>query len=61
MHVEGEAEYPMMLPPSLPSSPDIDLETDIANGLEELRLRASMQPTSPDPQTPTLMKSPSRT
>ena len=34
--VEGEAEYPTMLPLSLPSSPNINLETDIADGLEEL-------------------------
>ena len=40
VHVEGgEAEYPMMLPPSLPSSPN---ETDLANCFE----RASMQPTT---------------
>ena len=39
VHVEGgEAEYPMMLPPSLPSSPN---ETDLANCFE----RASEQPT----------------
>ena len=36
VHVEGEAEYPMMLPLSLPSSPKVDLETNIANGLEGL-------------------------
>ena len=36
VHVEDEAEYPTMLPLSLPSSPNIDLETDIADGLEEL-------------------------
>ena len=40
VHVEGEPEYPMMLAPSLPSSPN---ETDIdANCFE----RASMQPTT---------------
>ena len=40
VHVEGgEPEYPMMLPPSLPSSPN---ETDLANCFE----RASMQPTT---------------
>ena len=42
-----------MLLLSLPSSPKADLETDVANGLEGLRPRASMQPTfdnlSPSP------------
>ena len=48
VHVEGVAEYPTMLPLSLPSSSNIDLETDIADGLEELRSRASVLPTSFD-------------
>ena len=39
VHVEGAAEYPMMLPPSLLSSPN---EMDMANCFE----RASMQPTT---------------
>ena len=38
-YVEGGPEYPMMLPPSLSSSPN---ETDIANCYE----RSSMQPTT---------------
>ena len=33
---DNDGEYPTMLSLSLPSSPNIDLETDIANGLEEL-------------------------
>ena len=40
VHVEGGAGYPMMLPPSLPSSPN---ETDIDATCFE---RASMQPTT---------------
>ena len=48
VHVEGEDEYPMMLPLSLPSSPKVDLETNIANGLEGLRSRASVLPTPDD-------------
>ena len=39
VHVDGEPKYPMMLPPSLPSSPN---ETDIANCFKH----ASMQPTT---------------
>ena len=48
VHVEGEAEYPMMLPLSLPSSPKVDLETEVANALEGLRLRALVLPTPDD-------------
>ena len=33
---DDDGEYPMMLPLSLPSSPKVDLETDIVNGLEGL-------------------------
>ena len=46
VHVKGEADYPMMLPLLLPSSSNVNLETDVPNGLEEPRSRASMQPTS---------------
>jgi hypothetical protein len=46
VHVEGEAEYPMMLSLSPPSSPKVDWETNIANGLEELRCRTSVLPTT---------------
>ena len=47
VHVEGEADYPMILPSlSLPMSPNVDLETDVPNGVEEPRSRASMLPTS---------------
>ena len=48
VYVEGEAEYPMMLPLLFPSSPQVDLETNIANGLEGLRSRASVLPTPDD-------------
>ena len=48
VHVEGEDEYPMMLPLSHPSSPKVELETNIANGLEGLRSRASVLPTPDD-------------
>ena len=37
-----------MLPLSLPSSPKVGLETDVANGREELQSRASLLPTSGD-------------
>ncbi|KAF8631101.1 hypothetical protein AX17_005146 [Amanita inopinata Kibby_2008] len=40
-------DMPMRLPLSLPDSP-IDLEADIANGLEELRNRREQQGSSPD-------------
>ena len=33
---EDDGEYPTMLSLWLPSSPKVDLETDIAHGLEEL-------------------------
>ena len=46
VHVGGEAEYPMMLPLLLLSSPKVGLETDVANGHEELQSRASVLPTS---------------
>ena len=49
---DDDAEFPMMLPPSLPSSPNADLETDIANCFEEHQPRASMQPTSSDDFSP---------
>ena len=49
---DDDAEFPMMLPPSLPLSPKVDLETDIANCFEDLRPRASMQSTSSDDLSP---------
>jgi hypothetical protein len=33
---DSDAEYLMMLPLSFPSRPNVNLETDIANSLEEL-------------------------
>lgn len=48
VHLEEEAEYSMILS----SSPNSDLETDIANEVEELRSCASMQPTSSDDVRP---------
>ena len=56
--MEAEAEYPMILSPSLPPSPNIDLGTDIADGLEELRSRASVLPTSSDAFSPSPSLSP---
>ena len=48
VRVGGEAEYPMMLLLWLPSRPKVDLETEVAYGLEDLRWRASVLPTSDD-------------
>ena len=52
VHLEEEAEYSMILPLWLSSSPNSDLETNIANEVEELRSCASMQPTSSDDVRP---------
>ena len=43
---DNEVQYPTMLSLSLPSSLEVDWESDVVNGFDELWSRASMQPTS---------------
>ncbi|RXW19466.1 hypothetical protein EST38_g6392 [Candolleomyces aberdarensis] len=46
-----DMEYPMMLPVSIPGTP-VDLESDFATGLEELRSRSAVSCPSPLPSVP---------